>query len=280
MIKIGEYQTLTIKRELPQGFYLEDDEGNSILLPGVYITDDMKLDDEIEVFVYLDSEDRQVATTEKPLFTLGEFASLQVTEVNKIGAFCDWGVSKELFVPFRNQAARMQQGRKYVVYIYIDKISHRLVGTTKLKGFLQHEADEDIEMGQEVDLLVYAENELGFSVVINQTYAGLVYKNEIPEPLQIGQACKGYIKPLREDGKIDVSLFAVGHQSIEPNAQKILEKLKDNEGFLPYTDKSDPELIRKEFGISKKLFKKSLGTLYKQKLVLLKSDGVYLAKGK
>jgi len=187
---------------------------------------------------------------------------------------------KELFIPFRNQAARMQRGRSYVVYMYIDKISNRLVGTTKLKGFLQHEADEHIEMGQEVDLLVYAVNDLGYQVVINQTYSGLIYANEVPEPLQIGQQCKGYIKPIREDGKIDVSLFAVGHQSIEPNSQKILEKLEANEGFLPFTDKSDPERIRKEFGISKKLFKKSLGTLYKQKLVLLKDDGVYLVKAK
>jgi hypothetical protein len=172
----------------------------------------------------------------------------------------------------------MRAGRSYVVYLFIDEISHRLVGSTKLKDFLKQAADEHIQMGQEVDLLVYSENELGYQVIINQTYAGLVYKNEVHQPLSPGQQCKGYIKPIREDGKIDVSLFPIGYQSIEPNAQKIIDKLERNDGFLPYTDKSDPDLIREEFGISKKLFKKSLGALYKQQLVLLKEDGIYKTK--
>lgn len=278
MIRIGEYQTLTIKREKPQGFYLEDAEGNEVLMPRTYISDDMEIDDEIEVFVYCDSDDRNIATTEKPFLTVGQFACLQVKDVNKIGAFCEWGILKELFIPFRNQAAKMRPGHSYVVYMYIDEISHRLVGTTQLKDFLKQKADEHIQMGQEVDLLVYKENELGYQVIINQTYAGLVYKNEVHKPLSPCQQCKGYIKPIREDGKIDVSLFPIGYESIEPNAQKIIDKLERNDGFLPYTDKSDPDLIREEFGISKKLFKKSLGALYKQKLILLKEEGIYKTK--
>jgi predicted RNA-binding protein (virulence factor B family) len=277
MIHIGEYQTLTIKREKPQGFYLADAEGNEVLMPGTYFTDDMNIDDEIEVCVYCDSDDRQIATTEKPMLTVGQFAYLQVTEVNKMGAFCDWGILKELFIPFRNQAAKMKPDQSYVVHLYIDKLSQRLVGTTKFKGFLKQLADENIQMGQEVDLLVYNENEVGYHVIINQTYAGLVYKNEVHKPLSPGQQLKGYIKPIREDGKIDVSLTPIGYQSIEPNAQKILDKLESNDGFLPYTDNSNPDLIREAFGISKKLFKKSVGALYKQKRIVLKEDGIYKA---
>ena len=276
MIRIGEYQTLTINREKQQGFYLQDNEGNEVLMPRPYITNSMNINDEVEVFVYCDSEDMDIATTEKPLLTIGQFGYLHVNDVNEIGAFCDWGVSKELLIPFRNQAYRLRPDQNCVVYLYLDEFTERLVGSTKLRGFLKQVADENVEMGQEVELLVSAETDLGFSVIINQTYAGLVYDNEVSNPLNIGQQIKGYIKPIREDGKIDVSLFPIGHQSIEPNAQKIMDKLKNNNGFLPFTDKSDPNQIRDEFGISKKLFKKSLGALYKQKMVLLKEDGIHL----
>jgi len=275
MIKIGEFQKLTIKREMPQGFYMEDVDGEEVLMPRAYLTEDMEIGAELEVFVYCDSEDLEIATTEKPMLTVGQFATLQVKDVNKMGAFCDWGVSKELFIPFRNQTFRLEIGDRCVVYLYLDELSDRLVGTTKINAFLQQTADEYFIMGQEVNLMVYAETDLGYRVAINQTHAGLVYKKELYKPLRIGQECKGYIKPLREDEKIDVSVFPIGHQSIEPNAQKIMKRLEVNEGFLPYTDKSNPDLIRREFGISKKLFKKSLGNLYRQKLVLLKKDGIY-----
>ncbi len=275
MIRIGEYQTLTINRETPQGFYLEDGEGNAVLLPRAYITPEMKTGDPVEVFVYCDSEDKVVATTEKPMLTVGQFAYLKVTDVNEIGAFCDWGMQKELFIPFRNQRVKLIPGRSYVVHMYLDELSNRLVGATKLGRYLKQAADEHLKMGQEVDLLVYSQTDLGYKVIVNQTYAGLVYDNETHQPLSPGQQLKGYVKPLREDGKIDLSLFPIGHKSIEPNAQKILDKLEKNNGFLPFTDKSDPDAIWAEFGISKKLFKKALGNLYKQKLVELREDGVY-----
>lgn len=275
MLSIGEYQTLTINREAQQGFYLKDESGAEVLLPRTYITPDMHPGDPIEVFVYCDSEDKEVATTLKPALTVGQFAYLRITDVNEFGAFADWGIPKELFIPFRNQGTRLVKGRSYVVTMYVDEFSNRLVGTTKLKPFLRHELDASLEKGREVDLLVYARTDLGYKVIINQTYAGLVYDNEVVEPLHPGQQLKGYIKPAREDGKIDVSLHPVGHQSIEPNARKILEKLENSGGFLPFTDKSDPDLIWETFGISKKLFKKALGALYRQRLVDLREDGIY-----
>ena len=275
MIRIGEYQTLRINREMPQGYYLQCEEDYEVLMPRKYITEDMNIGDAVEVFVYCDSQDLEVATTENPVFTLGEYAYLQVKDVKKVGAFCDWGITKELFIPFRNQVERLQPGEWAVVYLYLDEVSERLVGTTKIRPSLQKHAEDDLQKGQEVDLLVYSKSDLGYNVVINQQYAGLVYKNEAPQGLRIGQSIKGYIKPIREDRKIDVSLFPIGHQSIEPAAQQILERLEDNDGFLPFTDKSGPEVIRRAFGMSKKLFKKSLGNLYKQKLVRLEKDGVH-----
>jgi hypothetical protein len=276
MIRIGEYQVLTIKREKPQGFYLADEEDNEVLMPRAYVTDEMKIGDQRQVFVYCDSDDLEIATTETPILVADQFAFLRVTAVNEIGAFCDWGVSKELLIPFRNQGAKLQEGNSYVIHLYLDEVSDRLVGTTKLGRFLRQTASEDLQTGQEVDLLVYRKTELGYKVIVNQDYAGLVYENESPDPLRIGQQLKGYLKAPREDGKLDVSLFPIGHQNIEPNSRRILKQLKENQGFLPFTDKSDPALIREQFGISKKLFKKALGALYKQKLVRLEADGIQL----
>ena len=278
MIRIGEYQILTITREKPQGFYLSDDEGNEVLMPGNYIDASMKIGDQIEVFVYGDSQGMNIATTEKPLMTVGQFAYLRVVAVNDVGAFCDWGVSKQLFIPYRNQALKVKPDQSVVVLMYLDGQSGRLVRATKLNHYLRQEADEELQKGQEVDLLVYDKSDLGYRVIINQKYTGLLYENETPRPLKLGEQLKGYIKPPREDGKIDVSFFPVGHKSIEPNADKIMTMLEENEGFLPFTDKSNPEDIQKKFGISKKLFKKSLGALYKQKLVVLREEGIYKNK--
>jgi len=236
------------------------------------------MEDEIEVFVYADSDDIPVATTDKPLITLGKIASLKVSDVNKFGAFCDWGLPKDLLIPFRNQETRLKIGQNCIVYLYLDVLSDRLVGTCKLDQFLMKEADDELEKGQEVDVLIRSKTDLGYNVIINQKYTGLVYKNEVPKPLRVGMSFKGYVKPIRDDKKIDISLTPIGHQSIEPNAQKILEKLKANEGFLPFTDKSDPNLIREEFGISKKLFKKAIGNLYRQKIIEFKGDGIILKK--
>jgi len=278
MIKIGEYQTLTVTREMPQGLYLEDGEANEVLLPQKYITSEMEVDAEVKVFVYCDTEDRLVATTEEPVFTVGQYELLVVNDTNHVGAFCAWGVNKDLFIPYSNQVASMQEGRHYVVYMYLDDKSERLVGTTRINKILEHHADEELKMGDEVALMVYNETELGYKVVINQKYAGLVYKNELPRPLQYGQKLTGFVKPIRSDGKIDISLTPIGHQSIEPNADKLRKRLESAGGFLPFHDKSDADAIRMTFGISKKLFKKAVGTLYKKKLIRIESDGIYQIK--
>jgi len=275
MIRIGEYQTLVVRREMPQGLYLDDNEANEVLLPQKYITPEMEIDSELRVFVYCDTEDRIVATTEEPVFTVGQYALLVVNDTNHVGAFCAWGVNKDLFIPFKNQVGEMQPGRHYVVYMYLDDQSERLVGTTRINKILEHIADEDLVMGQEVSLMVYNESDLGYNVIIDQKYAGLIYKNEIPRPLAYGQSLKGYVKPIRSDGKIDISLTPIGHQSIEPNALKLWDRLQSAGGFLPFHDKSDPDAIRMTFGISKKLFKKALGTLYKKKLIRMETDGIY-----
>ena len=261
---------------MPQGFYLMDDaDQDEVLLPNAFITEEMNLEDEIEVFVYCDSNDREVATTQQPLITVSDFAYLEFSDVNDTGAFCDIGLQKQLFVPFSNQSVKIKPGEKHVVYMYLDEITERLVGTTKLGGYLDPHADEDIHMGKEVDCLIYKETPIGYKAVVEQYYAGLIYKNEVFEKLRSGQELKAYVKPLRADNKIDLSLTPIGHKSIGPNADKILSLLLDANGYLPYTDKSDPAAIREEFGMSKKLFKKALGNLYKQKKVLLKPDGIY-----
>ena len=263
---------------MPQGLYLEDEEANEVLLPQKYITSEMAVDAEVKVFVYCDTEDRLVATTEEPVFTVGEFALLVVNDTNHVGAFCAWGVNKDLFIPYSNQVGDMIEGRHYVVYMYLDDQSERLVGTTRINKILEHHADEELKMGDEVSLMVYNESDLGYNVIINQKYAGLCYKSELPRPLQYGQELKGYLKPIRPDGKIDVSLTPIGHQSIAPNADKLWKRLESAGGFLPFHDKSDANAIRMTFGISKKLFKKAVGTLYKKKMIRIESDGIYQIK--
>jgi len=275
MIRLGEYQTLEVHREMPQGLYLIEKDGDEeILMPQRFVTDDMKIGDMVEVFVYCDSNDRDMATTEKPFLIVNEFAHLKVNSVNDIGAFCDWGTSKELLVPFRNQSRPMSEGNYYVVHMYWDEVSDRLVGTTKLKNFLKQTADKEFELGQEVDLMVYGSIDIGYKVIINGEYAGLVYKDEAWKDMRIGHQCKGYIKPIREDGKIDVSLTPIGYKSIVGNEKVVLDKLTGAGGFLPYSDKSDPDDIRREFGLSKKLFKKVIGGLYRQKLITIEPEGI------
>ncbi len=275
MLTIGKYHTLKIARDMPQGMYLEDEDGEEVLLPRDYCKIEWRLGEMVKVIVYVDAEDRYVATTETPFITLGGFAYLKVNQVNQVGAFCDWGTTKELFIPFRNQNEPLEEGKKYVVHMYRDDLSDRLVGTTKIKKYLKAEADGTIYKGQEVHVLVYGKSELGYKVIINQEFEGLIYLNEVSKEIKTGEALKGYVKPLREDGKIDISLKPFGFLNIEPNANILMELLEENNGHLPFTDKSDPEAIRAKFKMSKKLFKKALGSLYRQKLITLKDDGFY-----
>ncbi|MDB5255356.1 MAG: hypothetical protein JWM14_51 [Chitinophagaceae bacterium] len=275
MIEIGKHNRLIVLRNTSVGLYLGDQEGQDILLPIKYIPEGIDINDEIDVFVYRDSEDRLIATTLEPRIKLNGFASLRVKDVNDFGAFLDWGLEKDLMVPYREQTTRMRVGQYQIVYLYVDETTGRLAATNKLDRFLEEES-EDLTEGQQVDLLVWTETDLGYNVIINQKYKGLLYKNQIFSVVEPGDEVTGYIKHVREDRKIDVSLQQQGFANIEVNAQVVLDRLKKNKGFLPLTDNSSPEDIMDELQMSKKTFKKAIGTLYKQKLIVLEDKGISL----
>ena len=275
MITLGEYNLLRIDRILDQGAYLVDEEDNDVLLPNKYMAENAKVDDVVEVFVYNDSEDRLIATNLTPKFTLNEFAFLQVKDVNRFGAFLDWGLEKEILVPFSEQNQRMEIDRWYIVRLLLDEKTNRLVASNKLSKFI--ETDHiSVEEGDEVDLLVSEKTDLGYKVIIDDVHQGLVYANEVFRELNVGESLKGFVKNIREDGKIDISLQKQGYENVEPNAMKILKLLKEKEGFLALTDKSQPEAIYAQLEMSKKTFKKAIGGLYKRKLIRMTEEGIYL----
>ncbi|GLB53828.1 GntR family transcriptional regulator [Neptunitalea chrysea] len=277
MIQLGVYNKLPILRDTSVGLYLGDinNEEQQILLPNKYVPETFEIGDVLEVFCYLDHEERPVATTLEPFVVLNSFALLKVIQVTEIGAFLDWGLEKHLFVPFREQARKMVEGKWYVVYLYLDETSGRLVGSSKTNNFISNE-ELTIEKLDEVDLIVSRFTDLGVEVIINQKHKGLVYNNEIFEDLSLGEKRRGVIKKIREDHKIDVSFQQLGYKNIEPSSQKVLEFLKRNNSFLGLHDKSTPEDIEAILGMSKKSFKKSIGYLYKLKIIEIKENGIYL----
>lgn len=276
MIEIGKHNTLKIVRDTQVGLYLSDGK-EDILLPNKYVPREFEVGDELIVFVYLDHEERPVATTLEPYIYLNEFALLRVNYTNKFGAFLDWGLEKDLFVPFREQARPMEKGKRYLVYMYLDEKSNRLAGTSKINQFLSNE-ELTVEQGEEVDLIISHITDMGINVIINEQHKGLMYKDEVYEDLRTGDRMKGYIKHIRPDHKIDVSLQKAGFEGIEPYAEKILDELRASRGFLRLNDDSHPEDIKTVLKMSKKTFKKAIGTLYKQKLIEIKDDGIYLVK--
>ncbi len=275
MIEIGKYQTLTAARRIPHGMVLVDEEGDDVLLPNKYVPEGLQPEDSIEAFVYADSEDWPIATTQKPKAALHEFAYLQVVEVTPFGAFLDWGLDKDLLAPFAEQAKKMERGKRYLVYLLLDEQTDRMIASSKLKKFLETE-NIQLEEGQEVDLLIGPPTDIGYNAIINNCYLGLVYKSNLFLDIQPGEKRKGYILNVRPDKKIDVTLQKPGYAKVEPNAEKILNRLKENEGFLPLHDKSDPEEIREQMEMSKKTFKKAIGALYKQRLIEIEENGVRL----
>ncbi|MDR6804137.1 putative RNA-binding protein (virulence factor B family) [Dyadobacter sp. BE34] len=275
MLFIGKYNYLTIERVTSVGMFLSDVEGEEVLLPNQYITDDMQVGDQIKVFVYLDSEDRPVATTQTPKIIRNEFAFLEVKDVSEYGAFLDWGLIKDLFVPFREQPKPMEIGEWHVVFLYLDQKSQRLLASAKIDKFLESERLTVAE-GDEVDLLVWQKTDLGYNVVVNQYHKGLIYANEVFQPLQIGDSLKGYVKKIREENKLDISLQKTGYEVVEPVAKQILEEVKKGKGFLNLSDSSSPEDIYNRLKISKKVFKKAIGGLYKQGIIRITDDGIYL----
>ncbi len=275
MVEIGNYNTLKIIKILSFGAYLDGGNGLEILLPTRYVPQDAKIDDTVKVFIYHDNEGRLIATTAKPLAVAGEFQFMEVKSVNKTGAFLEWGLMKDLLVPFKEQKMPMKEGKWYLVYVHVDHVTKRIVASARIDKYLDNTIP-DYTFNQEVDLLVADETEIGYKVIINNTHWGLVYRNEIFQRLEKGDHLKGYIKEVREDEKIDVSLTPLGYQKVEGIACIILESLKAQGGFIAVHDKSEPDLIYSLFRCSKKAFKQAIGSLYKQKLITIEPQGIKL----
>jgi hypothetical protein len=275
MLRIGDYNTLKVVKHVDFGVYLDGGEFGEILMPKKYVPEDIKNDDEIEVFIYPDSEDRLVATTEKPYAKVNEFAYLKVKEVNRFGAFLEWGILKNLLVPFREQKIDMLQGRSYVVYIYKDDKSNRLAATAKINKHLSTETPV-YTTNDEVSILLFGETEIGYKAVVDNQYTGLLYSNEIYQEVRIGDKLTAYVRKVREDGKIDLMLQKSGFEQIDSVSEHILQLLKEEDGFIAVTDNSTPEEIKDLFGISKKSFKKAVGTLYKKRLITIEEKGIKL----
>ncbi|WP_448549005.1 CvfB family protein [Thalassotalea fusca] len=275
MANIGKYNTLSVIALSANGAYLDGGSLGEILLPNKYVPTDCDIDDKIEVFIYADSADRLVATTERPKAQVGEFASLRVKDTNKMGAFLDWGLAKDLLVPFNQQHKKMEVGRHYLVYVYVDERTERLVASSKLDKFVDI-WPADYKNGQEVTLTIAARTDLGFKAIIDHHHWGLLYANEIFKPVRIGQSLKGYVKRMREDGRVDLSLTRVGKGKVIDFKDTLIEYLNNNDGFTPLNDKSSPELIQKTLGVSKKTFKATVGNLLKQNKITITSDGIKL----
>lgn len=283
MLKIGKYNSLTILRDTKVGLFLgnpeKDPEGiHDVLLPNKYVPNEFEIGEELIVFVYLDHEQRPVATILEPYILLNEFALLRVNYTNQVGAFMDWGMEKDILVPFKEQARPMEKGKRYLVYLYMDEKTNRLVASSKTNQFLNND-DLTVENGEEVELIVSHITEIGINVIINEKHKGLLYKDEVyDDAIRTGDRMRGFIKNIRPDNKIDVSLQKQGYESIEPNAEKILDELRASRGFLRLNDNSHPEDIKTVLKMSKKTFKKAIGALYKEKLIEIKEDGIYLIK--
>jgi uncharacterized protein len=275
MIHLGKINTLEIIREAVQGLYIADEDGNEVLLPNRYVPENFKIWDKIDVFVYLDNEERLVATTDIPYIQLHDFALLRCNQVTDYGAFLDWGLVKELFCPFKEQAYKMKPGGWYLVCCYIDEKTNRLVASSKTNRFLDNK-NLTVKEFDEVDLIVSHPSEIGMNVIVNKVHSGLIYKDAIFKDLSIGDKLKGIVKKIRPGNKLDISLGQIGYRNIEPNAEVIMKELEDNSGYLNLTDKSNPEAIKEQLQMSKKNFKKAVGALYKKKLIEIKSDGIYL----
>ena len=273
-MKIGQYNSLKIDRDTQVGLFLTDGK-DDVLLPNKYVPNVWEIGEEIIVFVYLDHEQRPVATTLEPYILLNEFALLRVNYVNQVGAFMDWGMEKDILVPFKEQARPMEKGKRYLVYLYMDEKTNRLVASSKTNQFLNND-ELTVENGEEVELIVSHITEVGINVIINEKHKGLLYKDQVYDDIRTGDRLRGYIKTIRPDNKIDVTLQIQGYQAIEPNAEKILSELRASRGFLRLNDDSHPEDIKTVLKMSKKTFKKAIGALYKDKLIEIKEDGIYL----
>lgn len=281
-IEMGKMNRLSVVKEVDFGLYLDggelpDGRKNEILLPARYVPRGTRIGDEIEVFIYRDSEDRIIATTEHPYVMVGDFACLKVVSVNRTGAFLDWGLPKDLLVPFDEMEHRMEEGKRYVVGAYLDEETDRIVASARLDALLYDESEDDFEEGEEVDLFVANKSDIGYKVIVNTSHWGLLHFNEVVRPPRRGDRLRGFIKQIRPDGKIDVALHRGGRDKTDAAVDSVLRVLKAEGGFLPVTDKSPPETISGLFGLSKGMYKKAVGSLYKRKLIVIADDGIRLA---
>lgn len=276
-IELGKFNRLKVVKQVDFGMYLDDDIEGEILLPKRYVPQDCKVGDELDVFIYLDNEERLVATTQQPLVQVGQFACLEVAWVNQYGAFLNWGLMKDLFVPFSEQKMKMQVGKRYVVHVHLDEESFRIVASAKVDRYLSKEK-ADYVPGQEVEVLIWQKTDLGFKAIIENRFGGLLYDSEIFQPLHTGMRLKAYVKQVRDDGKIDLMLQKPGAGKVDDFAKTLLEHIRSNGGRTPLNDKTPAEEIYAMFGVSKKTFKKAVGDLYKKRLVVLQDDGIALAK--
>lgn len=275
MSQVGRMNTLHVMREVEFGVYLDGEELGDILLPKREVPEGTRVDDMVEVFIYFDSTDTIIASSARPKTMVGEFASLKVLENNEMGAFLDWGLPKDLLVPFREQSHKLLEGRHYVVYTYLDNVSNRIAASTKLDKFLSDE-NPNFTVGEKVDLFIVSRTDLGYKAIIENGYWGLLFKDEVFQPLEQGQKLQGYIKNLRPDGKIDLTLQEPGIHHVDASTQKILDALHSQGGFIPFNDKTPPDVIYREFGLSKKVFKRSIGALYKKRIIKLEPHGIQL----
>ena len=276
MATLGKRNSLAVVRASAPGLYLDGGELGEILLPGRYIPADLKPKDKLDVFVYRDSEDRLVATTEIPLATVGEFAAMKVVSVNdRIGAFLDWGLAKDLLLPFREQDKPVRVGQKVVVFIYLDPKSERIVATTRLKRHLSPDRPF-YRNSQPVNLLITGVSPLGYQAIVENSHSGLLYRDTVTTPLQIGQRLQGFVRNIRPDDQIDLSLDASGYKRVAPLTEQIVQALEKNGGKLGFDDNSSPEAIRQKFSVSKKAFKQALGKLYKARRIRFLSPGIEL----
>jgi len=276
MIEIGYYNNLEILRETTVGLFLGDEDGEDVLLPNKYVPEEYEIGDMLEVFVYLDYDERKVATSLTPLIHLHEFALLEAAIVDDVGAFMDWGLEKQLLVPYKEQRQKLQEGRWYIIYLDLDKQTNRLYGSNKIEKRLDNE-ELTVGRGEEVEIIVYRETPIGYSVIVNHMHKGLIYKNEVNKELRIGEKRQAYVKMIRDDNKLDISITPIGYQNVNSsNSSLIFTALKNNDGYLEINDKSSPDQIKALFGLSKKAFKKAVGELYRERKITLEEKGIRL----
>jgi len=273
MIQTGLFLDLTFHHDTPQGWYLVDEMGVEVLLPNKFCPSEAIEGDVINVFIFRDSEDRLTATTVVPMIEIGQFACLEVVSATGIGAFLDWGLEKDLFVPFKEQHRKLVEGEHSVAYLYRDEVTDRLLASTKISKWLE-KTDVHLLYNTAVDLLCFEETEIGFRVIINQKHQGIIYKNEVFQRIEMGDQLKGYVRLVRENGHVDVSLTPMGHKKVSTLSDTVLEAITAAGGFLALHDKSDANLIQSKLGMSKKAFKQTVGVLYKAKAINIEETGI------